>query len=132
MIGRVNNVGDSAFDRAEFDQLVGSLRAELHMHCYRLLGSVHDADDALQEAMLRAWRSRANLTDPQKFRPWLYKIATNRCLTMLEQRGRRELPMDSAPNEPAAERIWLDPFPGLGARASRDRKLATRRGRPWN
>ncbi|MEV0548887.1 RNA polymerase subunit sigma-70 [Nocardia salmonicida] len=108
-------MGDSAFDRAEFDQLVGSLRAELHVHCYRLLGSVHDADDALQEAMLRAWRSRANLTDPQKFRPWLYKIATNRCLTMLEQRGRRELPMDSAPNEPAAERIWLDPFPGLGA-----------------
>ncbi|MFD6102584.1 RNA polymerase subunit sigma-70 [Nocardia salmonicida] len=108
-------MGDSAFDRAEFDQLVGSLRPELHVHCYRLLGSVHDADDALQEAMLRAWRSRANLTDPRKFRPWLYKIATNRCLTMLEQRGRRELPMDSAPNAPAAERIWLDPFPGLGA-----------------
>ncbi len=112
---QVNYGGDFAFDRAEFDQLVGSLRAELHVHCYRLLGSVHDADDALQEAMLRAWRSRTNLTDPQKFRPWLYKIATNRCLTMLEQRGRRELPMDSAPNELAAERLWLEPFPGLGA-----------------
>ncbi len=110
----VDSADGHAADRAEFDRLVGPLRAELHVHCYRFLGSVHDADDALQEALLHAWRSRANLTDPGKFRPWLYKIATNRCLTMLEQRGRRELPMDSEPDAPAAERIWLEPYPGIG------------------
>ncbi|MEU8901826.1 RNA polymerase subunit sigma-70 [Nocardia sp. NPDC048505] len=105
---------DSAADRDEFDRLAGPLRAELHVHCYRMLGSVHDADDALQEALLRAWRARANLADARNFRPWLYKIATNRCLTMLERRGRRELPMDSAAEVPAAERFWLEPYPGSG------------------
>lgn len=100
--------------RVEFDRLVGPLRAELHVHCYRFLGSVHDADDALQEALLRAWRARENLADPRKFRPWLYKIATNRCLTVLERRGRRELPMDVAPGSVAAERLWLEPYPGAG------------------
>ncbi|WP_218017653.1 RNA polymerase subunit sigma-70 [Nocardia caishijiensis] len=110
----MDSTDGSAAERAEFDRLAGPLCAELHVHCYRFLGSVHDADDALQEALLRAWRSRANLTDPGKFRPWLYKIATNRCLTMLEQRGRRELPMDAEPDMPAAERVWLEPYPGLG------------------
>ncbi|MGY0499201.1 RNA polymerase subunit sigma-70 [Nocardia sp. FBN12] len=110
----MGSVDDSASARAEFDRLVGPLRAELHVHCYRFLGSVHDADDALQEALLRAWLSRENLVDPRKFRPWLYKIATNRCLTMLDRRGRRELPMDTAPDSPAAERVWLEPYPGIG------------------
>ncbi|MFD3704460.1 sigma-70 family RNA polymerase sigma factor [Nocardia sp. NPDC058658] len=117
---------DSAAARAEFDRLVGPLRAELHAHCYRFLGSVHDADDALQEALLRAWRSRENLADTDKFRPWLYKIATNRCLTMLERRGRRELPMDTAPDSPAAERIWLEPYPGIGAEPGPEARYTAR------
>jgi RNA polymerase sigma-70 factor (TIGR02960 family) len=116
MIARVDRVDDAAA-RAEFDRVVGPLRAELHAHCYRFLGSVHDADDALQEALLRAWRSWESLTDRRKFRPWMYKIATNRCLTMLERRSRRELPMDASPDAPAAERAWLDPYPGLGVGA---------------
>ena len=95
-------------------------RPELLVHCYRLLGSVDDAEDVVQETMLRAWRSRgtydAGLSSP---RTWLYRIATNACLTALRGRARRPLPSGlgapsddvSAPLVPAFDVPWLQPFP---------------------
>lgn len=91
-----------------------------------MLGSVHDADDALQETLLRAWRGAAGLREAAAARSWLYSIATNVCLTELQRRGRRELPHDygpsaqphTPPGQPLAESTWLEPYPdgefGLG------------------
>jgi RNA polymerase sigma-70 factor (ECF subfamily) len=80
----------AAGDEQAFVQLTAPLRRRLHAHCYRLLGSVHDADDALQETMLRAWRGIGRFEPRAELSSWLYRIATNVCLRMLEQRGRRE------------------------------------------
>jgi RNA polymerase sigma-70 factor (ECF subfamily) len=77
-------------DEQAFVQLTAPLRRRLHAHCYRMLGSVHDADDALQETMLRAWRGLGRFEPRAELSSWFYRIATNVCLRMIEQRDRRE------------------------------------------
>jgi RNA polymerase sigma-70 factor (TIGR02960 family) len=116
-------------DERAFTQLVEPYRRELHQHCYRMLGSVYDADDVLQESLLRAWRSIARFDGRQSVGPWLYKIATNRCLTAIASRKRRELPTDLSPGTvPTRQMEWLEPYPdarlGLDALAPEARVLA--------
>jgi RNA polymerase sigma-70 factor, ECF subfamily len=79
-----------AGDEQAFVRLTAPHRQALHLHCYRLLGSLHDADDALQETMLRSWRGMERFEPRAPLHAWLYRIATNVCLRMLERRGRQE------------------------------------------
>jgi RNA polymerase sigma-70 factor, ECF subfamily len=106
-------------DEDAFGRLVEPYRAELHAHCYRMLGSVQDAEDALQDALLRAWRGLPRFEGRSSLRSWLYTIATNVCLRTIEQRPKRVLPIDYAPAadphdgpaEPVTESVWLEPYP---------------------
>src|SRR5947209_15011840 len=108
-----------AGDEGAFARLVEPYRAELHAHCYRMLGSVHDAEDALQEALLRAWRGLSRFEGRSSLRSWLYTIATNACLTQISRRPKRVLPIDYgpatdphvAPGEPIVESVLLEPYP---------------------
>ncbi len=108
-----------AGDQMAFETLVGAYRRELLVHCYRMLGSLHDAEDLVQETLLRAWEKRATLTNPGSYRAWLYRIATNLCLNTLTRVPRRSLPPEthpvSDPSSPSPPRlrelIWLEPFP---------------------
>jgi RNA polymerase sigma-70 factor (ECF subfamily) len=125
----------------DFAALVESHRVEIHAHCYRMLGSVHDADDAVQETLIRAWRGAAGLRESGAARSWLYTIATNVCLTELSRRRRRALPQDLgpaaeadvAPGQPLAETVWIEPYPdeaiGLpGGRAAPEASYEQREG----
>ena len=104
-------------DEDAFRLLVEPHRGALHAHCYRMLGSVHDAEDALQDALLRAWRGLRRLEGRSSLRTWLYRIATNACLDAAARRPKRGLPVDygppagpdDAPGEPLAEPVWLEP-----------------------
>src|SRR5438477_12356285 len=84
-------------DERAYAVLVEPHRGELHAHCYRMLGSVHDAEDALQDVLLRAWRGLARFEGRSSLRSWLYTIATNACLNLIARRPERVLPIDYAP-----------------------------------
>jgi RNA polymerase sigma-70 factor (ECF subfamily) len=106
-------------DGAAFAELVAPLRGELHAHCYRMLGSVHDADDALQEALVRAWRGLAAFAGRSSLRSWLYTVTTHSCVDTARSRRRRALPVDLGPASTAAvldgaprtDVAWLGPHP---------------------
>src|SRR5947209_6414673 len=84
-------------DQQTYARLVELYRAELHAHCYRMLGSVHDAEDALQDALLRAWKGLVRFEGRSSVRSWLYTIATNACLDLIARRPKRVLPIDYGP-----------------------------------
>lgn len=106
-------------DETAFAQLIEPYRAELQAHCYRMLASVHDAEDAVQEALLRAWRGLPRFQGRSSLRSWLYTIATNTCLDVIGKRPRRMLPLDAGSatdpangtGTPLAETVWIEPYP---------------------
>jgi RNA polymerase sigma-70 factor (ECF subfamily) len=106
-------------EESAYRDLVEIHRPELHAHCYRMLASVQDAEDAVQEALLRAWRGLSHFEGRSSVRTWLFKIATNTALDAAERRSRRELPIGhgpaAAPGEnsggPLLETLWVEPYP---------------------
>ncbi|GAA2598340.1 sigma-70 family RNA polymerase sigma factor [Actinomadura fulvescens] len=106
-------------DEDAFGRLVAPYRSELHAHCYRMLGSIHDADDALQDALFGAWRGLANFEGRSSLRTWLYRITTNACLRFQAKRPRRVLSADYGPaippdgdlGEPVTGPVWLEAYP---------------------
>ena len=112
-------IAAQAGDRAAFEALVEPHQRELLIHCYQMLGSYHDAEDLVQETLLRAWEKRATFTSPGSHRAWLHRIATNLCLNVLTRSKGRFLPSGtyarSDPSQPLPPRqrdpIWLEPFP---------------------
>jgi RNA polymerase sigma-70 factor (TIGR02960 family) len=119
-----------AGDNSAFDELVAPYRGELHAHCYRMLGSLHDADDALQEALIGAWKGLGGFEGRSSLRGWLYRIATHAAMRLGRNRSTRVLSLDHGPactdprslGEPVMEPIWLEPYPDtlLGAAGSTD------------
>lgn len=109
-------------DEGAYRRLVEPHRSELQAHCYRMLGSLHDAEDALQDALLRAWRGLVRFEGRSSLRAWLYKIATNTCLNQIARRPKRVLPIDGFdsvdPHDglglPPLESVWVEPYPDQG------------------
>jgi RNA polymerase sigma-70 factor (ECF subfamily) len=130
-------------DEGAFERLLDPFRGELQAHCYRMLGSVHDAEDALQDALLRVWRGLGGFEDRGggALRAWLYRVATNASLDLIARRKRRGLPADLAPRaapeelpgRPLTEQVWIEPWgeapavpdeaPGPGERAEQRESL---------
>ena len=113
LLGRARTGDDRAYG-----ELVDPHRRDLHAHCYRMLGSLHDAEDAMQEALLRAWRGLGGFEGRSSLRTWLYTIATNACLDLCARRPKRVLPVDHGPSadphqagRPAGEKVWIEPYP---------------------
>src|SRR4029453_15245487 len=105
-----------AGDESGFRKLVEAHRQELHAPCSRMLGSVHDAEDALQEALLRAWRGLPRFEGRSSLRSWLYRIATNTCLNAIRSTARRAPAEPTPPIQPPGptqrgEITWLEPYP---------------------
>src|SRR5690349_7288334 len=106
-------------DEDAFAQLLEPYRTQLRAHCYRMLGSLADAEDALQEVLLRAWRGLGRFEGRSSLRSWLYTIATNTSLNMIARRPTRVLPVDygpaadphAGPGEPVVESVWVEPYP---------------------
>jgi RNA polymerase sigma-70 factor (ECF subfamily) len=106
-------------DENAYRRLVEAYQGELHAHCYRMLGSLHDAEDTLQDVLLRAWRGLSRFEGRSSLRSWLYRIATNACLDAIGRRPKRVLPIDYAPaadphdgpGEPVVESVWVEPYP---------------------
>ena len=106
-----------AGDENAFRELVDPYRRELQLHCYRILGSLQDSEDQLQETLLAAWRGLNSFEGRASLRTWLYRIATNRCLNALRDRGRRPQEVSRMVDLPEPTRrvepIWLDPYPDV-------------------
>jgi RNA polymerase sigma-70 factor, ECF subfamily len=127
-------------ERDAFGRLVEPFERELQAHCYRMLGSYTDAEDALQETLLRAWRALPRFEERSSLRSWLYRIATNACLRAIERRPKRVLPIDygpasdphDGPAEPVSDPVWLEPYPdselGLEGLAGPDARYEQREG----
>ncbi|GAA3658773.1 RNA polymerase subunit sigma-70 [Microbacterium marinilacus] len=117
--------------RERFERSVAPLRRELHAHCYRMLGSVFDADDALQEGLVRAWRAFDGFEGRSSLRTWLYTVVTRACIDAAAARRRRALPVDLGPASSGADRggmpredvLWLTPYPDPADVASRMERL---------
>jgi len=105
-------------DERAFERLVAGHRHELHVHCYRMLGGIHDAEDAVQETLVAAWRGLGSFQERSSLRAWLYRIATNCCLRLARSRPQRRLSWDLAParspeddlGSPGAEPVWIEPL----------------------
>ncbi len=128
-------------DAGAFEALVAPHRRELQAHCYRMSGSLQDAEDLLQESLLRAWRGLARFEGRASLRTWLYRVTTNTCLDALDKRAPRVLPMDLGPAgeggqpvappnpdlpwiEPAPDALWMDEAPSPEARYSTRQSVA--------
>jgi RNA polymerase sigma-70 factor (ECF subfamily) len=120
-----------AGDERAFRGLVEPHEPRLHAHCYRMLGSLHDADDAVQDTLVKAWKGLGSFDGRSRVGTWLYKIATTTCLNAIRDRSRRALPLDlgyrtddpkAAAEVPMAESVWVEPFPdaALGPRGAAD------------
>ena len=113
-------MSEELLPRTEFAELADGYRAELLVHCYRILGSVQDAEDLVQETLVAAWRSLDRFEGRASLRTWLYRIATNRCLNAVRDRRRRPQevpPPEGTPEPPAptrlADPVWLEPYPDV-------------------
>src|SRR3954447_14105759 len=106
-------------DQAAYAGLIEPLRPALHAHCYRMLGSVDDAEDALQDTLLRAWRALPRFEGRSSMRTWLDRGATNASLDVAAKRAPRQLPTEhvgaaevhAPPGRPLEESVWIDPYP---------------------